>query len=203
MKLRATLLLCGLLTGLAAAASAGDEASFSKTLATAEFGDAGLNKLSSDQLAILDALVRIDETTLLRYKPSRQRAAQFSQRLTAEQRASVGLSSLAAEDVAVLDRQVARLENPDASTATASTSTGKNSATDVPSQKRAPEIHGTISLLYGTGGHGYSAQGGAIDLFYHDPEHHYTISAGYAEFRVKGQFIRRDCPARAISLTAQ
>ncbi len=195
MKLRATLLLCSLLTGLTGTVLAGEDARFSKSFGTEEFSAAGLPKLTSDQVAILDALVRRDEEAAWHTTPMHPRAALFSQRLSADERINIGINLLTASEIARLDAQVARQENTVVSAAVVpATAAGSAAQTATPAYKALPQIHGSFSLFYGTGSHGFSTQGAAVDLIYHDPDHGYTITAGYAEIRAKGQFIRRDCP---------
>jgi hypothetical protein len=194
MKLRSLLLRCSLLIGLAGAALAGDDTRFSKSLASTEAAAAGFQKLTSDQVAILDALVRRDESAALQSNPNRPRAALFSQRLSADERANAGLNLLTAAEVAQIDTRVAQLETPAVPATVALTGPAGGSPTVTPARRPLPQIHGSISLLYGTGARGYSAQGAALDLIYHDPDRNYTITAGYSEMRTKGRPFRRDCP---------
>jgi hypothetical protein len=51
--------------------------------------------------------------------------------------------------------------------------------------RRAPEIHGSITLLYGQGSDGYSERGGAMVLTYDDPSG-ISLAVGYSEIRTKG-----------------
>ena len=195
MKLRSILLFCGLLTGLAGAVLAGEDPRFSKSFAMDEFSAAGLQKISSDQVAILDALVRRDEAAALQTTPAHPRAALFSQRLSADERANAGLPLLTAAEIARIDAQVARLENLAApASAALATAGGSLAPTAAPAYRALPQIHGSVSLFYGTGSRGYSSQGYSVDLIYHDPDHDYTITAGYSEVRSKGRLFRRDCP---------
>jgi len=54
--------------------------------------------------------------------------------------------------------------------------------------RRDPEIHGSITLMVAGGSHGYSAYGGAIDLSYVDPVHHFEIGVGYSEIHSSGGY---------------
>lgn len=201
MKLFATLVFFGFLLGMTAVAgSAGETARFSQTFPVAEFADSGLEKLTSDQLAILDALVRRDDAMSARTNPAHPRAALFSQRLSADERTNIGFSLLTLAEIAHIDAQVSRLESINSQTSPSSAISGGSTAvTETRAYKTAREIHGLISLLYGTGGHGFRAQGASIDLVYHDPDHNYTITAGYSELRTKGLFVRRDCPGALVN----
>ena len=57
--------------------------------------------------------------------------------------------------------------------------------------RRAPEIHGMISLTFGMGSGGYSERGGAMVLTYDDPSG-ISLAVGYSEIRTKGGYFLRD-----------
>ncbi|MEO6001840.1 MAG: hypothetical protein ABIZ04_26565 [Opitutus sp.] len=193
---RTLLLLLSLATGLAAAEPARDEVRLSKALATAEFSAAGLTQLNSDQLAVLDALVRRDMVTAQSTVSGRAaRAARFSERLTADELKNSGLTSLSEAQLEQLDQYVARLSAPVVSGSAVLRSSGDASGVVTStSLRRAPEIHGMISLMYGVGSGGYSERGGAMVLTYDDPSG-ISLAVGYSEVRTKGGYgyFRRDC----------
>ena len=108
MKPWATLLVCGLLAGGPAGTRAADTPAlprFSQLLATPDRAATGLDRLSSDQLAVLDALVRRD--LVAQSAPRRTDApappARFSQRLTDDERRNAGLAALTAAERVRLD----------------------------------------------------------------------------------------------------
>lgn len=199
MKLRVLVSLSAVLLALASpagAAGADDPVRFSKTLTSDEVSTLGLAQLSSDQLAILDALVRRDiEKSRI---PSRQpRAARFSDRLTADERRNAGLAALDAAQLAGIDTAVERLISPPALSAGAGPYSGGYSVPNV-KLRRDPEIHGSLTLLYGVGSHGYSEYGGGLVLTYDDPANRFAVAVGYSELHTKGgyPYLCRDYPYR-------
>lgn len=189
MKFRVLVSLSAALLAFAsplAAAGSDEPVRFSKTLTTDEISTFGLAQLSSDQLAILDALVRRDiEKSRL---PSRQpRAARFSERLTADERRNAGLAALDATQLAGIDAAVERLISPPAIGAGASPYAGGYSVPNV-KLRRDPEIHGSLTLLYGVGSHGYSEYGGGMVLTYDDPADRFSVAVGYSELHTKGGY---------------
>ncbi len=174
---------------LAATHAAAADTRFSQTLAISERAELGFNRLSSDQVAALDALVRRDLAT--QAAPRRNdppAAARFSQRLTADERAVAGLTLLNEKELARLDALVDQhLSALLAHVLLAPPTFVPAGMRPLPAEKKTvPEIHGSISLSYGFGKGGYSETTGAMMLNYEDPVHHLAISVGYAESRVKG-----------------
>jgi hypothetical protein len=193
MKLRLLALLAAF-AALVTAVRAADEVRFTKSLGTAEFTDLGLTRLSSDQIASLDALVRRDlaRADLVTKTP---RPARFSERLAASERDSAGLNLLAPAELVALDAAVQRLAPPPReSFIVADYSTGSDT---VPYLKinRAPEIHGEVMLQVGAGSHGYTEYGGGIALELDDPQHNLALAIAYSEFHTKGGvgWLRRGC----------
>jgi hypothetical protein len=186
MKFSQLILLLSTLAALALPAfAAGPETRFSKQLAPAELTAAGLAQLSSDQLAILDALVRrdIDKAKLTSKEPP---ATRFSERLTADERRNAGIDQLAATEVAALDASVQRLIVPRATgTFGLATSNGPYS---IPSLKlrRDPKIETHMAAMVAVGSDGYSAFGAGIELSYDDPNNDFGISVSYSEIHEKG-----------------
>ena len=168
------------------------EERFSKAMAQVEVTATGVGRLNSDQVAILDALVRRD-VAASRYVSKKPRAARFSERLSADERHNAGLDSLSPTELAALDAAVERLIAPPA---TATYAVG-GSAVTAPTQgvkiRRGPEIHGSVELMVGAGSHGYSEYGGAMTVSLEDPASHFAIAVGYAELHTKGGYYLRDC----------
>ena len=57
--------------------------------------------------------------------------------------------------------------------------------------QRGPEIHGSITLLYGQGSGGYSERGGSMVLTYEDPSG-ISLAVGYSEIKTEGGHFYRD-----------
>lgn len=154
---------------------------FSDSLSTAERGAAGLQKLESEQLAALDRQVE-RELTLAREGNVRAFAGSFSKRRNEPDRAAAGLGLLTPVEVALIDAHVAhRLANP----AFAVWPTRTRADGEAETVSRRPEIHGSFSLFYGTGG-GASYRGGAVTMTYEDPARNLSVSVTYSEVHGKG-----------------
>jgi len=192
--LRKLLTIGSCLVAFTTASYSSDDLRLSRTLIPDEYADAGLKQLTSDQMAILDALVRRDIETAKRMVSSKEpRAARFSDRLTIDERNNAGLTSLSESQLEKLDNYVARLTAPVGS-ATGSFATGQSNGpyVSVKTLKRAPEVHGSVSLMYGVGSGGYSERGGAMVLTYDDPSG-ISLAFGYSEIRTEGGSYYRYC----------
>lgn len=191
MKPWALLLATGLPVILTAAGFAAEVARFSQALATAERTAVGLPSLSSDHVAVLDALVRRDAAA--QAAPRRDGApplpARFSERLTADERRNAGLALLTAAELIQLDAAV------DRSTTASLARTLLAPPAFIPlsvrarvaetQSKTAPEIHGSFTLGMGFG-KGYSERFGGMTLTYEDPARNLAVSFSYSETHVKG-----------------
>ena len=180
-----TFIAFGCLISLAALASADptDDRRFSATLSTSESAQTGLVRLSSDQVAVLDALIRHDLTLADNADPAHPLPARFSQRLSADERRNTGLALLKEAELFQLDADVERFAHP----AAPAVSTNLTSIM----LRRAPEIHGEVSFMVGGGSHGYSEYGGAIDLNYYNPDYHFSLDVGYSELHSSGGYCNR------------
>lgn len=178
-------------------------ARFSHAVSAAETAEIGLAQLNSDELASLDALVRRDRAES-DYVYKTPRPARFSARLTPEERQAAGLDRLTADQVVRLDAVVAANlpppRTPISAAAVARATGGPADSVDTagavrPSLtlKRAPEIHGEISLMVGGGSGGFSEYGGALAVSYDDPAHGFSLLAAYSEVHTKGGYYLRDC----------
>ena len=100
---------------LASALCAAENTRFSQSLSLEQRATTGLAQLNSDQLAALDALVRLNQA---RNTAEAQKAepaaapAPFSQSLSVDQRRAAGLESLTAEQQAAVDLLVAAQAAP-------------------------------------------------------------------------------------------
>ena len=179
----------------AATASPADDLRFSVAIEASERAACGLPRLTSDQVAVLDALVRRD--TLSRGCTSQSREAAddgaksaetFSQRLTAGERQTVGLAVLTTAELAQLDATVEHHQNARiARTLLAPPSYVARRDRITPTErKKEREIHGSFSLSYGVGSGGYSEKSGSMVLSLEDPARGYAISVCYTETHTKG-----------------
>jgi hypothetical protein len=166
---------------------------FSQTLNAEDRSAGGFARLSSDEIAVIDALVRRD--TLGRVRPAAAEApAVFSQRLTADERRPAGLAKLTEAEVSKLDALIDRFQSAKlARTLLAPPIYLSRASRVVPSEaKKEREIHGSFSLSYGWGSGGYSEKTGSMVLTMDDPARRFSITIGYTESHLKGGSIYRD-----------
>ena len=180
--------------GTVATARAAD-ARFSQALTAAESAETGLNRLSSDQIAVIDALVRRDLAGQNVVSPKDPpRAERFSQRLTPDERRIAGFALLTEAELLRLDALVSRQEIASQVRALLgppvfATASPRLRPTET---KTNPEVHGSFSLGMGWG-KGYSERTGSMMLNYDDPAHGFSVSVGYSETHLKGgTYIYRD-----------
>ncbi len=184
------LLLIG--AALAPVAQAAEDVRFTRTLSAAENSAAGLDRLDSNQLAVLDALVRRD-IAATRFVSREPRAKEFTARLSADELRNAGVEQLTAEQRAQLDVLAARvIPADDDSTASAA---GASSVGPTPpigvKVRRGPELHGYVTLFAGWGSGNYSELGGAVYVETNlTPS--LTVGVGYAESRIKGDYLPCD-----------
>ena len=179
------LLLCA---GAALVARGAADVRFSATLTPDLRERAGLNRLTVDNVAVIDGLVRQDEAAS-KFKDNDVDHTRFSQRRTTREREISGLDHLTAPQVALLDNLVKlRIsgESPIAA-ALAGTVTGPAISTGVKPTvtDKKLDIHGEIGFTYGWGDGG-SFSGGDIVLTQTDPAGRYSILVGYSEYHGKG-----------------
>ena len=173
------------------AAEPAPAARFSQSLSNTDRTTAGLNRLSSDHVAVLDALVRRDLS--VQAAPRRTDApplvARFTQRLSADEQRNAGFALLTEAELAQLDGFVERNAAPTLAR------TLLTPPTFVPLSVRArvaeakptkPEIHGSFFLSYGVGSGGYSEKTGGMTLTYEDPARNFAVSFSYTESHIKG-----------------
>lgn len=187
-RLLVVLALCGL-----AVTAAANDLRFSVSLEPAERTACGLNRLTSDQVAVLDALVRRDMGARLGPASAdsgkgTKANATFSVRLTAGERETAGLPILSPAELAQLDAAVDRHQNARlARTLLAPPAFLSPRSAIIPTErKKEREIHGSFSLSYGVGSGGYSEKSGSMQLTLEDPAKGFSISVGYTETHTKG-----------------
>ena len=180
---------CGGLLILATGTARAEDARFSQRIPAPESVAAGFGRLTSDQIAVLDALIRRDENLQLRTRRTTGLPGRFSQRLPGDERLAAGLNLLTPAEVARLDALVAA----DEAGVLPPPAGGDETITVVRTKRPAPQIHGEISLSVGGGSGGYHEIGGSMDLFYDDPAHGFTLAVGYSEWRGSGGYLDRAC----------
>jgi hypothetical protein len=183
-----TLIFCGGLMAATATVRA-ENVRFSQQLTNSEHAEIGLPQLSSDQLAVLDALIRLDEKCYVGPGATPPLPTRFSQRITAGDRENAGLELLTKAQLARLDAVVARIEFgnvPDAAF-----SAGAGSALQPDLRRPGLEIHGTISFMFGGGSGGRSEQGTALALEVDDPAQNFSVFIDYEQMRGKGPLLGR------------
>jgi hypothetical protein len=182
------------------ATSRADDRRFSSSLNATESAQTGLARLTSDETAVLDALVRNDSTLFAADPtPASPRPALFSQRLSAEERRNAGLTRLNESEVAKLNVDVEQFVHPVAPATGAGSDLSTSTSLTSVMLRRDPEIHGTISFMIGAGSHGYSEYGGGINLTYYDPAHHFALDVGYSEIHSTGGVCNRLFPGRQVN----
>ena len=164
-------------------ASAGEDQRFSATLNAEHRAAAGFNRLTDDNLAVIDALVRQEEALLRRRGPSALFWS-FSGRRSVHEKEIAGLTRLNAEEVAQVDALIA------ARLGTAlplfSAGVGASPLRLPPAEKHRLEIHGSVSLMYGWNNAG-SVRGGELIVNVRDPARpNFSLTISYAEYRGKG-----------------
>lgn len=197
MKLRANLLACACLAALALASPPAHAVDaplrLSSALSPSERTSTGLDRLTSDQIAIIDALYRRD--LVAQAAPRRTNApappARFSQRLSADERASAGLTLLTESELTELDALAERSGNASLARTLLAQPTfipvsmrARIAETEI--KRKGPEIHGSFTLGMGFGSGGYSERFGGMTLTYEDPARSLAISFSYSESHVKG-----------------
>ncbi len=200
-RLNRALLRCltlGLLV-LTAAVTRANDLRFSQSLNAEDRSAAGITRLSSDEVAVIDALVRRDTATRGSPTPDPTEPAApatFSQRLTADERRTAGFAKLSATELPKLDAFIDRHQNARLARSLLAPPTFVSRASRVvPTEKKKErEIHGSFSLSYGMGSGGYSEKTGSMVLTLEDPDRGYSISVGYSESHIKGGsgYIYRD-----------
>ena len=170
---------------------AGDLTRFSQVLTAEQRAATGLDQLTSDQLAVLDALVRHDDAYAVPSTPAHPRPARFSQRLNADERRNAGFTRLSVDQLTRLDALVEQrvpLRVPFVAPAAGV------SASAVEIERVRPQIHGEVTLGMGWASGGYSEMGGSMVVDYYDPAHNFDLLMGYSEVHTKGPAYYRNCP---------
>ncbi len=186
-----------LLAFLAAAwsvAAAEADVRFSLTLSAPEKAEAGFGRLNSDQIAVIDALVRRDTARQAAATDATAGEKTFAQRLTADERRTGGLDTLPAAEASRLDTFVARFQAARLARTLLGPPAFHTRAARIRTEeaKRDRAIHGSFSLSYGWGKGGYSEKTGSMVLNWEDPDRGIAVSFAYTESHIKGGGVYRD-----------
>lgn len=183
---------CVLVLIVCGTAAAGDDTRFSNMLNAAEKASAGVAKLTSDQVAVLDALYRRDTakrgSTVAPKSNAEAAPAEFSRRLSADERRNTGIASLTEAEVAKLDALVERQQNAQlvrVFLAPPPLVARRDVRTEAREERR---IHGSFTLSYGFGKGGYSEKSGSVQVTLDDPERNLSITVGYSQSHIKGGY---------------
>lgn len=171
---------------------AAEDTRFSNMLNAEEKAAAGVSKLTSDQIAILDALYRRDTakrgSTVAAKSNAEAPPAEFSRRLSADERRNTGIASLTEAEVARLDALIERQQNAQlvrVFLSPPSLVARRDVRTEAKEERR---IHGSFTLSYGFGKGGYSEKSGSMQVTIDDPERNMSITVGYSQSHVKGGY---------------
>jgi len=184
-------IICGCLVAATTITALADNIRFSQQLTPSDRMEIGLQRLSPDELAILDALVRRDEKWYAKPGTPPPSPTRFSQRLSPEECKSAGLDRFDDAHLFRLDVLVSRIEFGNVPMAAAGNSTQSASPKQVTTS--GLEIHGMVSFTVGGGSGGYSEMGGAMALMLDDPAHNLSVFVNYEEMHAKGPLLGRDC----------
>lgn len=182
------LLAAGLAVAGSFAAESPEPARFSQSVAAEERISTGFHRLNSDQVAVLDVMVRRDTAARSQVRADPDAPALFSQRLTPDERRLSGITLLSPAELPLLDAAVARFTNASLSRTLLAPPVyiSRTARVEPAETKKEREIHGSYSLSYGWGKGGYSEKSGSMLLTLEDPAHRYSISVGYTETHIKG-----------------
>lgn len=165
---------------------------FSKTLSPSERTETGLDRLSSDQTAVLDALVRRDRS--VSHLKSRPQSDLFTERLLDDERRNAGIELLKSSEIERLNALVqlhrSLSVSPPPFVSRSRVSTDSRIRPEMIKEK--PDIRGTYSIWFGGGSGGYSERGASISSTYTSPSGQLSVTVGYATVRTKGPSIYRD-----------
>lgn len=171
--------------------SATAETSFITSLAVSDQALAGVEKLTEAERTELDRQIAL-EITLARQGDVVAFAKTFGDRRTPAQMTEAGLHRLSTEERAQLDRFVARaVANRPAPVITRRVAKNNDDAAETITYR--PQLHGEVSLTYGTAGHGREFYGGSFTTVLEDPSRRLAIGFTYAEYHGKGLFPFDDC----------
>jgi hypothetical protein len=172
-------------------AASTEDVRFSQQLSAGQRLECGLQRLSSDQLAILDALVRRDENWYMKPKATPPAIPRFSQRLSPDEHRTTGLETLDRADLFNLDDCVAQIEFGTGQPQPAGSSADASLQPQI--QRPGLEVHGMLTFVVGGGSGGRSEKGGSMAFMVADPAHNLSVFVDYEEMHAKGSLVGRGC----------
>lgn len=198
MSLRPALLLLGSL--LSATLFAAESPRFSQSISAEQRVAAGLDALTSDEIAAIDALVRLNHRQVGAVEKRRteerspiaampEEAAQsaaFVASLSADQKHAAGIDRLSPEQQTNLDGIVAALFAP-AEDTVASTAKTVEAVEFFPDRW---EVHGEFGLSFGFGNHGYRSRAAWLQTSLLDTKTGTEFSVGVATGKEEGDYLR-------------
>jgi hypothetical protein len=169
------------------------ELSFTQGLTSAERASVGVSKLSTSQVAVLDALVAQD-VTIAHQGGVTGFSTDFSARHFETEGDASGIDRLSVSERASLDRLAARAiatgPSPDEAFAYTPPKVlpppAPPASHSVVEDVKKAEVHGDVSLTVGAGSHGSSFYGTGMDVSVTDPTGRFTVAVGFETFHGKG-----------------
>lgn len=194
MRLRTFFLLSSSL--LATALFAAEAPRFSQSLTAEQRNHTGIDAMTSDQVAALDALVRLNQrqnaaeghavakelSPVAAVATDATAPASFSAALSTDQRRAAGLDSLNNEQVAVIDQLVAAQYTP----ALPRTSAAAPAVEAVEFFPNRWEVHGEFGLSFGFGSGGYRSRAAWLQSTLLDTKTGTEFSVGIATGKEEG-----------------
>jgi hypothetical protein len=185
MKTASFLLAVLSLLGFSLARADAPDLRFSQSLSAEDRAAGGLTLLTSDEVAVIDALVRRDTTKRLETTASDKPSPTFSQRLSESERSAAGLAKLG-DELPKLDGLIDRFQNARlARSLLAPPRYLARARIPVSETKKEREIHGSFSLSFGWGSGGYSERTGSMVVNVQEVLPGVSLTVGYSETHIK------------------
>jgi hypothetical protein len=168
--------------------SAAEPTSFISTLSAENKAASGVERLSEEQIAALNAQIA-REIAVARQGATVAFATSFTHRRTPQQRTEAGLDRLMTPELARLDTLVATAVANGAKPASPATDalvTTSSPSTYVESIPRHAEVHGEVTLAYVSGSGGAHGYGASMVTTVTDPSGKYSLTFGFSQFYGKG-----------------
>lgn len=162
---------------------------FISTLSARDQSAAGITKMSADEQSLLNSLVA-REVSLARAGNVRGFAGTFIGRRTADERAKAGLDRLMPDEQVRLNSLVAMALAAGPVRRESAQYLGK----DAVSVLNRLQIHGEVSLTFGSSGGGHNFYGSSLFTTITDPETNLTIGIGLEQYKGDGWFESGDGP---------
>ncbi len=142
----------------------------------------GLEKLSPDQRTSLEQQIE-KEISLARSGNVTAFATSFITRRTPAQRTAAGLDQLSPSELASIDQHVSRAL---ANRPTYSYTHTKVTPNSIETETAKAKISGSVSMTYGTDGHGNNFYGGEVTTVWESPSRQVAIAITLARYKGDG-----------------